>query len=142
MLESRTDGVRPLCILHVDDHAQNRRMVQAVLAAGGHDVAGAQSGDAALQLLAVQPFDLVLMDVNMPGMTGLEVVRRLRGSVGPARWTPVIALTSEMDRGKADYAALGFDDFVAKPFVVPDLLNAVWDCTHRPVAFLAAKTAA
>ncbi len=98
---------RALCVLHVDDHVVNRRLVQDILGGYGHEAVGAASGQEALDLLDHQLFDVVLMDINMPGINGIEVVRRLRGMPGPARTTPVVALTSEVSRTVADYLALG-----------------------------------
>lgn len=119
---------RPLCVLHVDDHVLNRRLVDDILAGCGHRAVGAASGQEALDLLDCRLFDVVLMDINMPGLDGIEVVRRLRNAVGPSCNTPVIAVTSEISRTKADYLALGFNDFVAKPFDISDLLKAIRDC--------------
>ena len=130
MLDSRTIIGRPLCILHVDDHVLNRRLVDDILRGCGHRAVEAESGEKALDLLDCRLFDVVLMDINMPGMNGIEVVRRLRNSAGAARETPVIALTSEISRTKADYLALGFNDLVAKPFKISDLLRALRDCAQ------------
>jgi CheY-like chemotaxis protein len=103
----------------------NRRLVSDILHGLGHRPQEAESGAEALAFLNLGAFDLVLMDINMPGMSGVEVLRRLRGRVGPERATPAIALTSEVSRSKADYLALGYDDYVAKPFTITDLLGAL-----------------
>lgn len=132
MLNSLGLVANPLRVLHVDDHPLHRRMVAEILAAAGHDAVEARSGLEALAWLDRQPCDLVLMDINMPGMGGLEALRRLRGSSGPARGTPVIAVTSEVSRTTAAYLALGFAGFVGKPFGVAQLLAAVTACARRP----------
>jgi CheY-like chemotaxis protein len=133
MLGSRIAVGRPLCVLHVDDHVVNRRLVQDVLVGSGHTAVAAESGELALEFLAHQSFDVVLMDINLPSMNGIEVVRQLRGSVGRGRDTPVIALTSEVRRTKEDYLALGFNGYVTKPFSIANLLQAIHDCTRpRP----------
>src|SRR5206468_9590536 len=82
---------RRLQILHVDDDPLNLRVVHDIMCAFGHVSFGATSGEAGLEQLGLRTFDLVLMDIHMPGMSGIEVVRRLRASVGPERLTPVIA---------------------------------------------------
>jgi CheY-like chemotaxis protein len=124
--QSIPNAVRPLYVLHVDDDAMNRRVVEDILAAFGHRTVSVGSGAEGLEQLRAQAFDVVLMDIHMPGMSGVEAVKRLRRSAGPARHTPVIALTADIvTRRPGDYAALGFDDFVAKPILVSGLLAAI-----------------
>jgi hypothetical protein len=117
---------RPLVILHVDDDPMNLRVVEEILGAFGHSSIKTTSGAEALQHLARQPFDLVLMDIHMPGMTGIETVKRLRAAKGPERDIPVLALTADVfSRRPEEYAALGFNDFVSKPILVATLLEAI-----------------
>lgn len=119
-------ALKPLRVLHVDDDPMNLRVVQEILTAFGHDAIMASSGDEALDQLSRQTFDVVLMDIHMPGMTGVEVVSRLRGSAGPERTLPVIALTADIvTRQPAEYVALGFSGFVSKPIMVSTLMSAV-----------------
>ncbi len=115
-----------LRVLHVDDDPMNLRVVQEILTAFGHTAVGASSGPEALAYLGAERFDVVLMDIHMPEMTGIEVVRRLRASVGPERSTPVIALTADvLSRPPHEYIALGFNDFVSKPILVSGLMASV-----------------
>ena len=117
---------RPLVVLHVDDDPMNLRVVEEILGAFGHTSVKATSGADALRLAAEQPFDLALMDIHMPGMTGIETVRRLRESTGPEARLPVIALTADVfSRRPDEYRALGFNDFVSKPILVSGLLEAI-----------------
>jgi CheY-like chemotaxis protein len=117
---------RRLQILHVDDDLLNLRVVQDIMCAFGHVSFGAASGEAGLEQLGLRTFDLVLMDIHMPGMSGIEVVRRLRASVGPERLTPVIALTADWhSRTRENYLDLGFQDFVTKPILVSQLCLAI-----------------
>ena len=117
---------RRLQILHVDDDLLNLRVVEDIMCAFGHFAFGVTSGEAALEQLGLRTFDLVLMDIHMPGISGVEVVRRLRASVGPERLTPVIALTADChSRTREDYVQLGFQDFVTKPILVSQLCGAV-----------------
>jgi CheY-like chemotaxis protein len=115
-----------LAILHVDDDPMNLRVVEEILIAFGHIPFKASSGAEALEHLGRDVFDVVLMDIHMPQMSGIEVVQRLRASVGPERNTPVIALTSNTScRTRADYVALGFVDLVPKPILVSRLHAAI-----------------
>ena len=71
----------------------------------------------------------MLLDIHMPGMTGIEVIERLRASTGPERAIPVIALTADVySRRPAEYVALGFDDFVSKPILVSGLMATIKRC--------------
>jgi len=129
-----------LNILHVDDHPINRRLVRDILSFQGHRVTEACSGAEALAQAGRDAFDLVLMDINMPGMSGIEVVRRLPEVAGWDPETPVIALTSEVSRTIRDYIALGFSGFLPKPFTILGLAQAVHDCAtsnSRPLTRVA-----
>jgi CheY-like chemotaxis protein len=125
---------RRLHVLHVDDHAINRRLVREILGCFGHEVTEAGSGFEALRLARHRVFDLVLMDINMPGMSGIEVVRRLSDIPRWDRDTPVIALTSEVSRTPSDYIALGFSGYVPKPTTIAELMQAVDQCVKKPAA--------
>jgi CheY-like chemotaxis protein len=127
--ETTGDGGRPLKVLHVDDDPMNLRVVQEILGAFGHQGVIACSGKDALERLAVEAFDLVLLDIHMPGMTGIEVIQQLRASSGPERSVPVIALTADIySRRPAEYIALGFSDFVSKPILVSGLMASIKRC--------------
>lgn len=122
---------RPLVVLHVDDDPMNLRVVEEILGAFGHTAIKAASGAEGLARLADQPFDVVLMDIHMPKMTGIEAVALLRASDGPQRDTPVIALTADVfSRRPQEYRALGFNDFVSKPILVSGLLEAIKRATE------------
>ena len=117
---------RRLQILHVDDDLLNLRVVEDIMCAFGHVAFGASCGEAALEQLGRRAFDLVLMDIHMPGMGGVEVLQRLRASVGPERLTPVIALTADChSRTREEYLRLGFQDYVTKPILVSQLCDAI-----------------
>jgi Response regulator containing CheY-like receiver, AAA-type ATPase, and DNA-binding domains len=139
-VNSAAAGRRPervLRVLHVDDDPMNLRVVQEILTAFGHTPVMAGSGREALDHLKAQRFDVVLMDIHMPGMSGIEAVQRLRASEGPERATPVIALTADVvSRRPQDYAALGFDDFVSKPILVSGLMASIRRAAGRRPARL------
>jgi len=121
---------RSLVILHVDDDPMNLRVVEEILGAFGHTAIKATCGQDALNRLSEQAFDVVLMDIHMPGMTGIEAVCHLRARPGPEAKVPVIALTADVfSRRPEEYRALGFTDFVAKPILVSGLLDAVKSAT-------------
>ena len=129
------DG-RPLTVLHVDDDPMNLRVVQEILGAFGHMGVMANSGEEALERLATEAFDILLIDIHMPVMTGIDVVRFLRASGGPQSDIPIIALTADVySRRPAEYLALGFNDFVSKPILVAGLMETINRClVASPVA--------
>jgi two-component system, OmpR family, KDP operon response regulator KdpE len=112
-------GVR---ILVVDDEPPMLRVVAANLRARGFEVLTAASGEDALLEAAEHRPDCILLDLNLPGIDGLEVLRRLRTWAS----TPVVIM-SALDGGRARTAALGLgaDDYVAKPFAMADLVASV-----------------
>jgi CheY-like chemotaxis protein len=124
--EFHTKPERALTVLHVDDDPVNLRVVEEILTAFGHRAVKAISGPEALEQVARQAFDVVLMDIHMPEMSGIEVLKRMREGAGPASATPVIALTADiLSREPAEYMALGFSGFVPKPVMVQGLIVAI-----------------
>jgi len=114
-LERRIENLRPQSVLVADDHPVNLEFAAEALRRLGHSVATAASGTEALRLLQARAFDVALIDVQMPGMDGFEVVARLR-SVERGHHTRVIALTaytSPEDRERC--IAAGMDGVLAKP---------------------------
>jgi two-component system KDP operon response regulator KdpE len=106
-------------ILVIDDEPRIRRLMRTTLTAGGYEVDDARTGEEGLEKLREFRPDLVLLDMNMPGMGGLATCRAIRGSASVA----IIMLTvrnSEADKVEALDA--GADDFVSKPFSTPELL--------------------
>jgi Signal transduction histidine kinase len=119
-------GLEDLRVLAVDDNAVNLLVLDQMLSAFGAMVVKAASGAEGLELLAGQSFDLVLMDIQMPGMSGLEALQRLRETPGPNREAPVVALTADVTSGGRErYLGLGFTEHAAKPIQAPDLLAAI-----------------
>jgi adenylate cyclase len=114
----------PAIILVVDDLPQNVRLLEAVLAPRGYTVVQATSGHEALQRVASEPIDLVLLDIVMPEMDGYEVCRTLRAD--PAtRFLPIVMITASGEQEKVVAIESGADDFIAKPFDHAELLARV-----------------
>jgi signal transduction histidine kinase/FixJ family two-component response regulator len=112
-------------VLVVDDHPVNRKVVSVMLAPFGCMIVEAEHGQAALDRLETEPFDVVLMDVNMPVMGGLEATRRIRARPDWAG-LPIIALTADvMDDQIQACREAGMDDFVVKPVDMAALVSAV-----------------
>ncbi|HEY0266222.1 MAG TPA: response regulator transcription factor [Rhizomicrobium sp.] len=111
--------MNPLRVLIVDDEPPIRRFLRTALAAQDYRVEEAADGEQALDFLKRNPVDLIILDLGLPGIDGLEVVRRLRAQ-GLA--TPIIILSSRDDEaGKVAALDLGADDYVSKPFGVEEL---------------------
>jgi CheY-like chemotaxis protein len=122
----RAEPRRQLKVLHVDDEAMNLVVVKEILSAFGHSGEQAWSGAEALERLAKKHYDVILMDIHMPGMSGVETVARLRAAEGANQETPVIALTADtVSRGLPEYLQLGFTDYVTKPILVSRLMGAL-----------------
>jgi two-component system, sensor histidine kinase len=130
---------RRLRVLAVDDHEINRRTISLVLQPLDIDLTTASDGHLALALLSEKPFDVVLMDVNMPGIDGNETTRRLRASDGPNADAPVIGFSAgtEAEQVRACYAA-GMTDWLAKPLEPKKL----YDALHRATSAAAQAKAA
>ncbi len=110
-------------ILAVDDSVSMRQMVSFTLKEAGHEVVEANDGLQALRVARGQQFDLVLSDVNMPGMDGITLIKELR-TMPNLKFTPMLMLTTEsgMDKKQAGRAA-GATGWLVKPFN-PDRLLA------------------
>jgi CheY-like chemotaxis protein len=103
-------------ILLVDDNPLNQIVGQAMLAKEGHEVVVVADGLAALAVVGERPFDLVLMDMEMPVMDGMEAARRIRGLDTPVRDIPIVALTANVLAEEiASCRAAGMNDHLAKP---------------------------
>ena len=106
-------------VLVVDDEAAIRKVVRDALLQAGHEVETAVDGEEAQALLETGEFDLVITDLNMPRVDGLELVRRIRAK----RSIPILVLTvRQEEREKVRLLDSGADDYVTKPFGVAELL--------------------
>jgi two-component system, OmpR family, KDP operon response regulator KdpE len=109
-------------ILVIDDDPQIRRVMRSTLTAHGYQVNDARSGEEGLDELRNSSYDLVLLDMNMPGMGGMETCRMIRSSSEIA----IIMLTvNNAERQKVEALDAGADDYVTKPFSTPELLARI-----------------
>jgi two-component system cell cycle response regulator DivK len=117
--------VRGARILVVEDNPLNLKLVRDVLGAEGYEVVAASSGEEGLQMATECPPDLVLMDLQLPGIDGAETMRRLRA--GPVTdEVPVIAVTAfAMAEDQANATRAGFDGYIEKPISVRALVGEV-----------------
>jgi two-component system, sensor histidine kinase len=123
---------QPLRILIADDHVVSRRVVGELLKQINVDVAFAGDGEEALVLLRNTKFDLVLMDINMPGIDGLEATSRLRRERGMNARTPVLALTaSTLGADRVRCMEAGMDGHIGKPVDPTLLFDEINRLTHR-----------
>lgn len=112
-------------ILVVEDNPANMKLARVVLEKAGHTVLAAGEGEAGVQLAREHAPDLILMDVQMPGMDGLTATGILKGDP-QTRGIPIIALTAFAMKGDAEKVlAAGCDGYVTKPFHYPAFLSEV-----------------
>jgi two-component system, cell cycle response regulator DivK len=112
-------------ILYVEDNAQNMRLVRKILTATGYTVLEAVDGLSGLSVAAAEKPDLILMDVNLPDISGLEATGRLKADA-TTQHIPVIALTANAMHGdRENCLAAGCDGYLAKPVMKAELLSAV-----------------
>jgi two-component system, chemotaxis family, CheB/CheR fusion protein len=115
---------RHLRVLVAEDNPLNQLLARELLERLGHEVAVASDGEEALRVLSAGPFDLVLMDVQMPKLDGDEATRRIRAGLveGCPADLPVVALTAHAIQGDRDrFLEAGMDDYLAKPFDLENL---------------------
>ena len=112
-------------ILVVEDNERNMRLFRDVLQASGHRTLEATSGERAVELATEHGPDLVLMDIQLPGIDGVEALGRLRADER-TRAVPVLALTAQaMEGDRERFLAAGFDGYLSKPVNIADLLDTV-----------------
>lgn len=120
--EMRMEDMTQQTILVVDDEAPLRKLIASNLKVSGYDVHTAADGTEALKLIAEQPFDLLLLDISLPGPDGFQVLDAVRRDLK----TPVLLLSGRgRERDKVSALDVGADDYVTKPFGVAELLARV-----------------
>ncbi len=116
------DGGRGRTVLVVDDDAGVRSFIADALAGEGYRVVEAPDGPAALRAVSVAAPDLILLDVQLPGIDGWDVLRQLRASAGPHQ--PIVVMTGQYS-GQEKALGTGAQGYLAKPFELEDLIECV-----------------
>jgi len=112
-------------ILYIEDNPQNMRLVSKMLKIGGYDMIEAVDGLSGVAVAAREKPDLILMDINLPDIDGLEATARLKADPTLAH-IPVIALTANAMHGDRErFIASGCDGYLAKPVTKNELINTV-----------------
>ena len=112
-------------ILVVEDNEKNMKLLRDVLKATGHDVLEASSGEQALTLAREHGPGLILMDIQLPDMSGVEALGQLRADPRTAM-IPVLAVTAQAMKGDREhFMAEGFNAYLSKPIDLDELLSAV-----------------
>lgn len=130
----RVAGKRALRILLAEDNLVNQKVASRILEKNGHQVVIAQNGKEAVDLQQLDSFDLILMDIQMPIMSGEQATRTIRDRevAQQLKPIPIIALTAHaMSGDREKYIALGMDDYVSKPIDREVLMKAIWDAVDR-----------
>ena len=112
-------------VLIVEDNFMSKTLVKEILLMNGYEVVEADRGTEALKLASTESPDLILMDINMPGMDGITAARLIKGNV-ESKDIPVLALTASAMKGdEEDMIKQGFDGYVAKPIDAKALLEMI-----------------
>lgn len=112
-------------VLYIEDNFHNRRIVRKILQSRGYSLIEAEDGISGLAMVQELKPPLVLLDIGLPGMDGLEVVGRIKADEA-LRAIPVIALTASAMRGDRErFLAAGCDDYLSKPVQAMELINMV-----------------
>ncbi|MBK9290965.1 MAG: response regulator [Bacteroidetes bacterium] len=128
-LDERLGTYHPLDILVAEDNAINQRIILTVLNRYGYQAKMVENGQEVLESLGRRIYDVVLMDIQMPVMDGIEATRRIRQNLPAHRQPAIIALTADvLKQGKEEYLASGFDDVLYKPVQTKALLQLLASC--------------
>ena len=135
------DSLRGRRVLLTDDNVVNRQVIKLLVAKLGLEIVEATNGREALDKLASESFDLVLLDIHMPVMDGRETIQRLRASGRPWSELPVIALTADAMSGDRErYLALGMSDYVSKPINQDELIAKLYQLLKPEMSAWAATS--
>ena len=119
-------------ILIVEDNPQSLKLVRDILQVKGYQTLEAETGEEGVRLARERQPALILMDIQLPGINGIEALQKLRADPVTSS-TPVIAVTaSVMTQDRSRIMAAGFDGFQSKPISVNQLLAAVRDALNKP----------
>jgi CheY-like chemotaxis protein len=127
-------GQQSLRVLVAEDSPANQMLCRYVLQRRGHQIAVASTGEKAFQLVQEEDFDVVLMDVQMPGMDGMETTAAIRHLPDPRKaGLPIVALTAHAMKGDLEQClAAGMNAYLSKPFQASELIQVVERTAARP----------
>jgi signal transduction histidine kinase/CheY-like chemotaxis protein len=129
------DGAHPLTILVAEDNAVNQRLLMTILESRGHRVRAASNGAEAVDLFHSGEYDLILMDLQMPEMDGIEATAAIRASENGKLHVPIYAFTAHAMAGDRERClAAGMDGYLSKPVKLDDLLNVVNEVAAKEFA--------
>jgi two-component system cell cycle response regulator DivK len=112
-------------VLIVEDNEKNMKLARDILQAKGYQTVEAETGEAGVQLAKERKPDLVLMDIQLPGINGIEAFRQLRAETATAK-IPVVALTASVTpTDRSQITAAGFDAFISKPISLKEFVETV-----------------
>nr|WP_243425641.1 PAS domain S-box protein [Clostridium paridis] len=118
--------IDPKKILLVEDDKVNQMVISRILKKKGHDVEIAQNGIEAINKVEAHSYDVILMDIHMPEMDGIEATKRIRMKHGKDKHVPIIAITAYALQGDREkFLANGMDDYVPKPIIIDELFSAI-----------------
>jgi DNA-binding response OmpR family regulator len=112
-------------VLIIEDDARSVHLLELILRSGGYGISVARNGDEGLALMRTRRFDLLLLDLMLPGMGGLEVLRQVRSDSCLAQMPVVITSARAQATDKHDAAELGADAYLTKPYRKAELLEVV-----------------
>jgi two-component system cell cycle response regulator len=127
-------------LLVVEDNKVNLDLMTYLLTAFGHEVVGVDNGHAALGQLHGSRFDLVVCDVQMPGMDGLQLLRELRADPATAQLTVVAVTAAAMVGDRERLLAAGFDGYLAKPIDPESFVHHIGEFIARQCAVTASRS--
>ena len=128
----KTTADRPLRVLLAEDNKINAVLATTIIKRAGHQVDLANNGQEAIDRVKSEPYDVILMDMHMPEVDGIEAARQIRNLDGAKAQTPIVALTANaMASDRQKCIGAGMDDFISKPFEPTDLTDmlAKWGGT-------------
>lgn len=112
-------------ILYIEDNFQNKRLVRKILTARGYEILEAEDGLTGVEMATKELPDLILMDISLPGIDGVEATQRIKAQSETAS-IPIIALTANAMRGDRErFIAAGCDDYLPKPISTVDLITMI-----------------
>jgi signal transduction histidine kinase/ActR/RegA family two-component response regulator len=126
LVAPQAQDVQGLRVLVVEDHPINQKLVGVLLGRMGCHISYSENGQLAVERVQQEPFDLILMDVNMPVMDGLTATRLIRLLPGAVAQTPIVVLTADvMNEAREQALAAGANDFISKPLNVEQLRTII-----------------